>query len=227
MRASELYIGRPELMSPEELEENDFADHTAKIPMIPPWYRKRLFETIRMVPDEQNEDTFRTRRPAMGLSREELNCLRHHATSILPVQQRLLFRMLQNTLVVNLISCDGASSIGELLAILEGELERGGVSPIPEWYSFKRASERGYGYHVCSARGCFRTESLYCRFKSCGDCRVAYYCGGECQSKDWKERHKFICSDAKRIVGKDGERQYLEKLLKDPNVIALLERRGK
>jgi hypothetical protein len=205
-------------MTPEELEEHDFVDHTAELPMIPSWYGKKLVKSLSIVPDEQCEAAFRARKPATGFSREELGTLRKHALSLLPVQQRLLFRLLQNTLVINLISCNGARSTDELITFLEDELRCGQVSPIPAWYSFKHAAERGYGYHVCSARECFATESVECRFLSCGVCRIAYYCGTECQAKDWNQRHKFVCSEAKRVIGKEEEEQYLLKMLEDPNM---------
>lgn len=124
------------------------------------------------------------------------------------------------------ICCDGASSINDLFLILESEINSGEASPIPGWYVFKHACKRGFGCHVCSARGCFASETMNKRFGSCIGCRVAYYCSVNCQTKDWKERHKFICAEAKRIVGKDGEAEYYLKLLKDPNIQALLERKG-
>ncbi len=105
--------------------------------------------------------------------------------------------------------------------ILEAEIKSGHPSPIPAWYEFKRA--RSFGYHVCSARGCFATETLEKRSGSCGGCRVAYYCGVDRQTKDWKDRHKFVCEEAKHIMGQDGESAYFLKLMQDPNIQALLE----
>jgi hypothetical protein len=211
-------------MTPDELEEYEFVEHTAKNPMIPPWYRNKLLASLSVVPDKKNESAFRARKPAVGFSSEELNLLRDHTHILLPVQQRLLFRMLQNTMAINLISCSGASSIDELIVILEDELERGEPSPIPEWYNFEHASERGYGYHLCSARGCFATETLDIRFMSCSVCRIAYYCGVECQTKDWKQRHKFVCCEARRLSTKEEEVRYALKLLEDPNILAKIKR---
>ncbi len=225
MRASELYIGRPDLMTPEELEENDFVDVNAKVPMIPLWYRDKLLNSINCIPDEEGEQEFLKRKPALGFSLEELTLLREYVASLLPVQQRLLFKMLQNNLATNLISCDGVTSIEELILILEAESKSGKPSPIPFWYEFKHARERGYGYHVCSGRSCFATETMEKRFGSCSGCRVAYYCGVDCQTKDWKERHKFVCEESKRIIGKE-EQAYFMKLLQDPNMKALLQRDG-
>ena len=224
MRASELYIGHPELMTTEEREESDFVDFDAKVPMFPSWYQAKLLDSATCIPDEEGEAEFLKRKPALGLSLHELELLRQHVSSLLSVQHRLMFKMLQNSLATNLISCDGARSIEELLLILEGEIKSGQTSPIPGWYEFKRARERGFGYHVCSARDCFATESLNKRFGSCGSCRVAYYCGVKCQTRDWKERHKFVCDEAKRIVGKDGESEYFLKMMQDPNVKAMMER---
>ncbi len=226
MRASELYIGWPDLMTADELEEYDFVDVNAKVPMIPLWYRDKLLKSINCIPDEEREVEFLQRKPAVRFSLEELELLREHVSSLLPVQQRLLFKMLRNNLATNLISCDGARSIEELLLILEDEIKSGQPSPIPAWYEFKRARERGFGYHVCSARDCFATETMEKRFGSCGGCRVPYYCGVDCQTKDWKERHKFVCEEAKRIIGKEEEAEYFLKLLQDPNMKALLQRDG-
>jgi hypothetical protein len=224
MRASELYIGHPELMTAEEREESEFVDIEASFPMFPLWYRDKLLDNVTCVPDEEGKAEFLKREPALGMSSHELELLRLHAPSLLPVQHRLLFNMLQNSLASNLISCDGAASLEELFSLLESELKSGKPAPIPAWYKFERARERGFGYHVCAARDCFATEHLNKRFGSCGGCRVAYYCGLACQTKDWKERHKFVCEEAKRIVGKDGEAEYFLKMMQDPNVKALLER---
>ena len=58
MRASELYIGRPDLMTADELEEYDFVDVTAEVPMIPLWYRDKLLNSINCIPDEEGEQEF-------------------------------------------------------------------------------------------------------------------------------------------------------------------------
>lgn len=223
MRASELYIGRPDLMTPEELEEHNFVDVKAKVPMIPSWYRAKLLESLCCIPDEGGRAEFLKRKPALGFTLEELDLLREHVALLLPVQRRLLFRMLQNSLATNLICCSGARSTNELLLILENEIKSGQPSPIPPWYKFKGARERGFGYQVCSARGCFATESIDVRFGSCGGCRVAYYCVADCQKNDWKARHKSVCDEAKRIVGKEAEAEYFMKLIQDQNIRALID----
>lgn len=43
-------------------------------------------------------------------------------------------------------------------------------------------------YH-CSA--CFKTSKK--RMSKCSRCQSAYYCSPECQSADWKDRHKKVC----------------------------------
>jgi len=45
---------------------------------------------------------------------------------------------------------------------------------------------------VCA--GCKRTESAPGIFKSCKACRLVYYCGKECQVRDWKQGgHRKVC----------------------------------
>jgi hypothetical protein len=45
----------------------------------------------------------------------------------------------------------------------------------------------------------------------------------DCQRKDWIERHKFVCDEAKRMVGKEGEAEYFMKMIQDPNIRALMD----
>ena len=42
---------------------------------------------------------------------------------------------------------------------------------------------------ICAARGCGAAECA----KKCTTCRTVYYCGKECQKKDWKT-HKKVCN---------------------------------
>ena len=51
---------------------------------------------------------------------------------------------------------------------------------------------------VCAARGCVVTECA----KKCTTCRAVYYCGKECQKKDWKTHKKVCASMAMGTMGK-------------------------
>lgn len=45
----------------------------------------------------------------------------------------------------------------------------------------------------CDGPGCEKIEGRLKEFKLCGGCKERYYCGVECQTKDWKENHKARC----------------------------------
>lgn len=83
MRASELHIGRPELMTSEELEDNESAHD------IPLWYRTKMLESLACTPDEEGRSEFLKRKPALGFSLEEVELLHDHVHNLLPVQRRL------------------------------------------------------------------------------------------------------------------------------------------
>ena len=51
---------------------------------------------------------------------------------------------------------------------------------------------------VCAASGCGATECD----KKCTTCRAVYYCGKECQKKDWKTHKKVCASMAMGAMGK-------------------------
>jgi hypothetical protein len=44
-------------------------------------------------------------------------------------------------------------------------------------------------YSVCAGPGCYKSGDA---LKVCGQCKTIFYCGSECQKKDWK-RHKPHC----------------------------------
>lgn len=47
---------------------------------------------------------------------------------------------------------------------------------------------------TCDGPGCRKMEETLKEFKACGGCKEKYYCGVECQTKDWKEGgHKARC----------------------------------
>ncbi len=233
MRSSELYLGHPELMT-EEQEESDFVDAEAEVGTFPTWYARALLSTI-MSPstsgaNEKGKETFLERMPALGFSREEIASFRQHAQDprLLSVQRRILFRSMQNAMLSNLISCSGAGTVEELFLLLKTELEAGVAAVIPPWYVFEGADERGCGYHPCGARGCFKTETLETRFGGCGGCRVVYYCGTQCQKRDWIERHKHLCAETKRMTTEEDKMRYFLQMLEDPNMrTAALGKRNK
>lgn len=79
------------------------------------------------------------------------------------------------------------------------ESTKGGSSPLPKCYKFGAARERGFGFHSCSARFCFATETLESvSFAVVPVVRYRFYCGKECLASDWKDRLKFcVCAEAR------------------------------
>lgn len=53
---------------------------------------------------------------------------------------------------------------------------------------------------------CSRLEQKSEKFKKCARCKSTYYCGRECQKKDWK-RHKKSCFN----IFAEYEKQYNRK----------------
>lgn len=51
----------------------------------------------------------------------------------------------------------------------------------------------------CSARDCRKVEDQRGDYKLCSGCRASWYCGPECQLKDWKNGHKRRCKEEKNI----------------------------
>ena len=47
--------------------------------------------------------------------------------------------------------------------------------------------------------GFCREDSSVTKLKQCTKCKTAKYCSRECQSKDWKERHKKDCKEIRRL----------------------------
>ncbi|KAJ7048296.1 hypothetical protein C8F01DRAFT_1192584 [Mycena amicta] len=66
---------------------------------------------------------------------------------------------------------------------------------------FKRAVF-GSGAPKCANRNCSRTQAV--TFQRCKPCidklgLDVYYCSRECQTEDWKDRHKAICGNAVKV----------------------------
>eukprot|EP01096_Ripella_sp_DP13-Kostka_P006960 TRINITY_DN2516_c0_g1_i1.p1 TRINITY_DN2516_c0_g1~~TRINITY_DN2516_c0_g1_i1.p1 ORF type:complete len:179 (+),score=59.51 TRINITY_DN2516_c0_g1_i1:172-708(+) len=54
------------------------------------------------------------------------------------------------------------------------------------------------GFRLCAT--CFNPEQTAGQYKACGSCKQVYYCGRDCQVKDWREAHKHLCP---KLQGKD------------------------
>mmetsp|Transcript_18182 Transcript_18182/g.45918 ORF Transcript_18182/g.45918 Transcript_18182/m.45918 type:complete len:91 (-) Transcript_18182:1034-1306(-) len=76
---------------------------------------------------------FERRPPAVGATPKLLKELEIHYAKILPVQQRKMVRIVRRAMLRMLISCDGANSLRDHVAILENELRTGVPAPVPEW----------------------------------------------------------------------------------------------
>jgi hypothetical protein len=74
--------------------------------------------------DEKGKEVLLKRKPALGWTREEIASFHQHVDDprLLPVQRRILFQSMQNALLSNLISCNGAGTLEELVALLEKEV---------------------------------------------------------------------------------------------------------
>ena len=52
---------------------------------------------------------------------------------------------------------------------------------------------RGSQLQMCNACGNVQPNGV---LKACMRCRIKYYCGKECQRRDWKAGHKHVCVPA-------------------------------
>ena len=154
---------------------------------------------LRPSPIAKYKEQFENRPPALGATPQLLAELKAHDAK-LPlggVQQRMLFQSLRDQMLRQLISCDGAKCMADLVDILQKEMESGTPSPIPDWYTFSTAPAGGkIGYDRCSnwLGKCYRTEKHdKPQFSRCSACKMAVYCSRECQEFDWKARHKKVC----------------------------------
>jgi hypothetical protein len=201
MNIEDLYDDREGLMTADELEDYHHEPSTETIPTYTPAMRDWLIRSLVLEcpsPEAATRREFERRPPALGASKELLVESRMHAKLLPPVQQRRLFSGLRSKLLRHLIPCSGASTTDQLLDILQAELDSGVPAPIPGWYKFSTVTmgPRKIGYDACSNRGCFQTETLEVSFSRCARCKLPQYCSRECQTGDWKARHKHLCKEA-------------------------------
>lgn len=210
MNAEDLYM-REDLMTPEELEEFHFDPSSAEIQTLSPLLRQWIlfgnagdedddeFGMLRPAPEAATRRAFERRPPALGATPALLAELQSHYELLPPVQQRMLYRHVRSTMLRQLMSCDGATNINDLVNILQEEMKSGTPSPVPEWYKYSTVTmgPRKIGYDGCSNRDCHRTESHdQPKFANCSKCKVSVYCSRECQVIDWRARHKKVCKKA-------------------------------
>jgi hypothetical protein len=189
-----------ELMTPEELEDFHHDSSTDAVDQIPRWFLDKTMLTP--TPDEFGRSEFEKRKPAFGLTLLEIDQLDQHAQNPKMTQgnNRRFFHHLRGIMFHSLISPSGCSTVSELCNVLRAEVESGVPAPVPEWYTFSdvRFGPRRLGYRQCDNRGCLKTETLPGpRFPQCSSCKLAAYCGRDCQTADWKIRHKILCTEAK------------------------------
>ena len=141
------------------------------------------------------------RLPALGLEEWQLDELEHEANddSTSELEKVAMFLFIRNTMLGQLISCDGASTLKDLIRILRIQLATGKPAPIPTWFHCSDGPFLGTGYHVCENRGCHRTDTLKKQLSKCSKCKIAVYCSKECLKADRKARHKVCCREAREL----------------------------
>ena len=172
--------------------------------------------TCTCIPDEERKAEFLKRKPALGLSLQELELLRQHVTSLLPVQLRLLFKMFQNSLVCNLICCDGASSIEELFLILEAEIKSGQPSPTLTGTSLSVLANEVLDI-TCALQEIALQQKVLTK-----DLALVVVVGLHI-IVEWNVKQK-IGRSVTSLCGKEGEAEYFLKLMQDSNIRAMVER---
>lgn len=77
------------------------------------------------------------------------------------------------------------------------------VPGVKEWLL---ENEEEIKKRACDAVGCGNVEEAVGILKACSGCRGWWYCGIECQTRDWKEGgHRRVCKEAKLAAMKDKE----------------------
>lgn len=67
-------------------------------------------------------------------------------------------------------------------------------------------SEEEVKRKACDAIGCGKVEDTVGALSLCNGCREWWYCGTECQKRDWKEGgHKKVCKETKIAAMKEKE----------------------
>lgn len=123
-----------------------------------------------------------------------------HYAVLPPVQQRSLYKCLRGTMLRQLISCNVAGTMDNLVDILQQEMDSGTPAPVPDWYKYSTVTmgPRKIGYDACANRERLKTETQHDqpKFQQCSRCKVAVYCGRDCQVEDFHARHKKVCKKA-------------------------------
>ena len=99
-----------------------------------------------------DREAFENRPPALGATPQLLAELKTYNAKLTKgsVQHRMLYKTVREKMLNQLISCDGAKSIDDLLDILQKEMDSGVPAPVPDWYTFP--SRRAYGWSQCWIR---------------------------------------------------------------------------
>jgi hypothetical protein len=79
----------------------------------------------------------------------------------------------------------------DVLTVVVHWLRKGGHNPVDKLGGFRREALEGGKY--CVNDGCEAVRLLK-EFKVCPQCKIARYCGDECQKQDWTTGgHKATC----------------------------------
>ena len=217
MSAEDLYMDRPDLRTPEETEDDHYGRRDNDLPDVLQHYIRSFAGDG--TPEAEYRKDFEARKPALGLTEEDLVELESHweLPGLEPVQKRRYFRMLRNKVLRMLIPCSGCADVPALVAVLRAELESGVPAAVPDWYTFSTVTmgPRKIGYDVCNNRGCFECEDLERKFSRCGGCKLPFYCSRKCQRADWKARHKHVCKNAAADAGGMADVSKMMQMLSD------------
>ncbi|KAL7268299.1 hypothetical protein RUND412_009086 [Rhizina undulata] len=68
---------------------------------------------------------------------------------------------------------------------------------VREWL---RVASKDFGKKTCDGPGCTNVEERICQFQVCSGCRKSFYCGRDCQTKDWREGgHRPKCKREQKL----------------------------